>query len=259
MIVDSHCHLDRLKLDAYQGDLSKAIVAARDAGVSQMLCIAIDRDNVSTVVDIARQYEGIYASVGIHPLDIAESPAAVDELLAMAQLDAKVVALGETGLDYYYTKDNIALQQESFVAHIEAAKQCRKPIIVHTREAKADTIDLLRQHSDPEVAGVMHCFTEDWEMAKQAIDLGFYISISGIVTFKNAEQVRDVASKVPYDRLLIETDSPYLAPVPHRGKPNEPKFVRDVAEFMAQLRGVSVEELAAQTTANFQRLFNISY
>lgn len=258
MIVDSHCHLDRLKLDAYQGDLSQAIQAAREAGVSQMLCIAIDRGNVPEVVAIARQFEGIYASVGIHPLDVEQSPAAVEELLVMAALDEKVVALGETGLDYYYSKDNLVQQQQSFIAHIEAATQCRKPIIVHTRDAKLDTINILRQYSDPDVAGVMHCFTEDWEMAKQALDLGFYISISGIVTFKNADQVRDVASKVPMDRLLIETDSPYLAPVPHRGKSNEPKYVRDVALFMAELRGVSLDDLAAHTTANFQRLFKLT-
>lgn len=256
MIVDSHCHLDRLKLDPYEGDLSKAIAAAREAGVSQMLCIAIDRKNVPVVVSIARQYEGIYASVGIHPLDVDQSPAVIGELLAMASLDEKVIAIGETGLDYYYSKDNVSRQQESFIAHIEAAKQCRKPLIVHTREAKTDTINLLQQYSDPDIAGVMHCFTEDWEMAKQALDLGFYISISGIVTFKNADQVRDVASKVPLDRLLIETDSPYLAPIPHRGKSNEPKFVRDVALYMAELRGISFEVLAKQTTANFHRLFN---
>jgi TatD DNase family protein len=258
MLIDSHCHLDRLKLDPYEGDLSKAIAAAREAGVSQMLCISIDRDNVPVVVSIARQFEGIYASVGIHPLDVDQSPALIDELLAMAKLDEKVVAIGETGLDYYYSKDNVSLQQDSFIAHIEAAKQCRKPLIVHTREAKKDTIALLHQYSDPDVAGVMHCFTEDWEMAKQALDLGFYISISGIVTFKNADQVRDVASKVPLDRLLIETDSPYLAPIPHRGKSNEPRFVRDVANYMAELRGMPFEAIAEQTTANFQRLFNIT-
>ena len=255
MIVDSHCHLDRLKLDAYDGDLAKAIDAAHDAGVSQMLCISIDRNNVSKVVDIARQYPGIYASVGIHPLDVADSPALIDELIVMSKLDDKVVALGETGLDYYYSQDNMALQQESFVAHIEASKQCKKPLIIHTREAKSDTINLLRQYGDPDVAGVMHCFTEDWEMAKQAIDLGFYISISGIVTFKNADQVRDVATKVPLDRLLVETDSPYLAPVPYRGKSNEPKYVKEVAEFMAHLRGISFDELAETTTQNFRRLF----
>lgn len=257
MIIDSHCHLDRLKLDAYGGDLSKAIAAAHEAGVGQMLCIAIDRGNVPTVIDIAQRHDNVFASVGIHPLDVEAHPATIDELLAMAALDAKVVALGETGLDYYYSEENKSAQQTSFVAHLEAAKQCKKPVIVHTREAQEDTLALIRSHSDPEIAGVMHCFTETWDMAKQALDLGFYISISGIVTFKNAEQVREVARQVPEDRLLIETDSPYLAPVPYRGKPNEPKYVAEVAKFMAELRGVSFEQLADQTSANFKRLFRL--
>lgn len=257
MLVDSHCHLDRLKLDRYQGDLDLAIEAASHAEVSKILCISIDRNNVNTVVDIARKYPHVFASVGIHPLDVADSPAVVDELIAMAALDKKVVALGETGLDYYYSEDNIQLQQQSFIAHLEAAKICRKPVVVHTRQAQKDTIDILKNHSDTSVAGVMHCFTEDWTMAKQALDLGFYISISGIVTFKNADQVRDVASKVPLDRLLIETDSPYLAPIPYRGKPNEPQYVREVAEFVANLRGLSLQEFAALTTENFERFIAI--
>ncbi len=258
MIVDSHCHLDRLKLDHYDGDLNQAVLAASAAGVSKMLCISIDRSNVSAVVDIANRFSHVYASVGIHPLDVADTPAMIDELLAMSTLHEKVVALGETGLDYYYSQDNKKTQQDSFVAHLEAAKLCSKPVVVHTRQAQKDTIELISTHSDPSIAGVMHCFTEDWNMAKQALDLGFYISISGIVTFKNAEQVRDVALRTPLDRLLVETDSPYLAPVPHRGKSNEPKFVKHVAEFVADLRGETFEHFAATTTANFDRLFSIN-
>lgn len=257
MFIDSHCHLDRLKLDAYGDDLAKAISAANQAGVEKMLCIAIDRQNVPTVIDIAQRFDNIFASVGIHPLDVDDLPATVEELLAMATLDPKVVALGETGLDYYYSENNKNAQHISFIAHLEAAKQCKKPVIVHTRDAQDDTLALLRAHSDPSVAGVMHCFTETWDMAKQALDLGFYISISGIVTFKNAEQVRDVARRVPSDRLLIETDSPYLAPVPFRGKPNEPKYVAEVAKFMADLRGVSLQQLADQTSRNFNQLFGV--
>jgi TatD DNase family protein len=169
----------------------------------------------------------------------------------------KVVAIGETGLDYHYEPESAALQQASFRLHLEAARITGKPVIVHTREARADTLALLREAALPQ-AGVLHCFTEDWEMAKAALDIGFYISLSGIVTFRNAEALRDVARQVPADRLLVETDSPYLAPVPHRGKPNLPQYVREVAEYLAVLRGVSYETLAEQTSSNFKRLFPLA-
>lgn len=254
MLVDSHCHLDRLKLDKYDGDLRRAIQAACDNGVGQMLCVGISVDNRQQVVAIAEEYPQVVASVGVHPLDVEKGLASIDDLLSWAQ-HPKVVALGETGLDYYYSQEQKQTQQESFILHLQAAAKAKLPVIVHTREAREDTIALLREHADPVSAGVLHCFTESWEMAQQALDLNFYISLSGIVTFNNAADLRDIAKKIPLDRLLVETDSPYLAPVPYRGKPNEPAFVRKVAEFIADLRGISYEELAEATGANFHRLF----
>src|SRR5690606_14761809 len=166
-----------------------------------------------------------------------------------------VVAIGETGLDYYYSQDRKAAQQESFRVHLQAAAQLRKPVIVHTRDAREDTLALIREAGDSEVGGVLHCFTESWEMARAALDLNYCISFSGIITFKNAEELREVVRRVPLDRLLVETDSPYLAPVPYRGKKNEPKYVREVAQCVADLKGLPLEELARITTANFDGLF----
>lgn len=257
MLIDSHCHLDRLKLDKYDGDLSKAVAAARERGVEKMLCVGISLENREAVVSIAEQFPEVVASVGVHPLDVEAGLASVEQLVEWGA-HPKVVAIGETGLDYYYTQDHKRVQQESFVVHLEAAGQANLPVIVHTRDAREDTIALIREHGNLESAGVLHCFTESWEMAKQALDLNYYISLSGIVTFKNAEELRDVARQVPLDRLLVETDSPYLAPVPYRGKPNEPAFVREVAEFIAELRGLEYDELAKITGENFHRLFNKS-
>lgn len=193
----------------------------------------------------------------MHPLDLEQGEApALDWLLGELN-HPHVVAIGETGLDYHYEPEAAELQQQSFRLHLEAAKIAGKPVIVHTREARADTLALLREAALPQ-AGVLHCFTEDWEMAKAALDIGFYISLSGIVTFRNADALREVARKVPADRLLVETDAPYLAPIPHRGKPNLPQYVREVAEFLAMVRGERFEDLAAQTTANFKRLFPLS-
>jgi TatD DNase family protein len=254
MLVDSHCHLDRLDLKPYDGQLGLAIEAAIGRGVERMLCISISTENRETVLDIARKYDNIYASTGIHPLDVQTGTADAQSLVQWGS-DPDVVALGESGLDYYYDEATKALQQESFIAHLEAGKEAQLPVVVHTRSAKEDTLRLIKEHGCEESAGVLHCFTEDWDMARQAMDMNYMISISGIVTFKNADQLRDVAKRVPSDRLLVETDSPYLAPVPYRGKKNEPKYVREVAEYVAQLRGVSVEQLAEQTTANFDRLF----
>lgn len=254
MLVDSHCHLDRLKLDAHGGELSSALSAARARGVRQFLCIGISLGNRETVLDIAQRYDDVVASVGIHPCDVESGTASVDQLAEWGRGE-KVVALGETGLDYHYTEHTKALQQESFAMHLQAGAQIGLPVVVHTRDARADTLSLIREYGDLEHAGVLHCFTEDWAMASAALDMNYYISLSGIVTFRNAEALRDVARRVPLERLLVETDSPYLAPVPHRGKPNEPQFVRDVAEFVAELKGVSFEQLAEQTTANFYRLF----
>ena len=257
MITDSHCHLDRLDLRPYDGDLSAAIAAARERGVDRMLCIGVDLNNSPTVVNIAEQYDNIYASVGVHPCDISDELASVETLCELAQ-PKKVIAIGETGLDYYYSDEKKAEQQQSFAQHLEAAKITRKPVIVHTRNARQDTLDIIQRHSDPEVAGVLHCFTESWEMAKAALDMNFYISFSGIITFKNAADLRDVLQKVPLDRMLVETDSPYLAPIPYRGKKNEPKYVVEVGQCAAELKGISYEQLVAQTNQNFDSLFNLT-
>jgi TatD DNase family protein len=258
MLVDSHCHLDRLDLAEHQGSLDAALEAARARGVGHFLCIGVSADNAAAVKSLAERYNDVDCSVGIHPLDLSpgETPA-MDWLLR--ELDhPKVVAIGETGLDYHYEPEAAELQQASFRLHLQAAGQTGKPVIVHTRGARADTLALLREANLPQ-AGVLHCFTEDWDMAKAALDLGFYISLSGIVTFRNADALRDVARQVPADRLLVETDSPYLAPIPHRGKPNLPQYVREVAEFLAMVRGESFEQLAEQTTANFKRLFPLAH
>jgi TatD DNase family protein len=196
----------------------------------------------------------VVASVGVHPCDVKAGMADAGQLLEWAR-QPKVVALGETGLDYHYETESKPLQQESFALHLETGKEVGLPMVVHTREAREDTLALIKAHGSLEHSGVLHCFTEDWDMARRALDLNYYVSISGIVTFKNAEQIRDVVRKMPIDRLLVETDSPYLAPVPYRGKPNEPAFVREVAEFVAEVRGMAFEDLARHTTENFYRLF----
>lgn len=260
MLVDSHCHLDRIDLTPYDGSLDAAIAAARERGVTRMLCISVDRSNADTVCAIARSHEGVYASVGVHPLDVADELETVDSVCALADRP-EVVAIGETGLDYYYFKrecysrEKAEQQQISFRAHLRAASRLRKPAIVHTRDAREDTLALLREAGDADIGGVLHCFTESWEMARAAIDLNYCISFSGIITFKNADELREVVRKVPLDRLLVETDSPYLAPVPFRGKKNEPKYTREVAECLAGLKGIRFEELAEITSANFDRLF----
>ncbi|MGE8297491.1 MAG: TatD family hydrolase [Pseudomonas sp.] len=257
MLIDSHCHLDRLDLAAHGGSLDAALDAARAAGVGHFLCIGVSADNAATVKNLAERYADVDCSVGVHPLDLEPGAEPALDWLLGELVHPKVVAIGETGLDYHYEPESAALQQASFRLHLEAARITGKPVIVHTREARADTLALLREAALPQ-AGVLHCFTEDWEMARAALDIGFYISLSGIVTFRNAEALREVARQVPADRLLVETDSPYLAPVPHRGKPNLPQYVREVAEYLAVLRGVSYETLAEQTSDNFKRLFPLA-
>ena len=257
MLIDSHCHLDRLDLAAHGGSLDAALDAARAVGIGHFLCIGVSADNAATVKGLAERYADVDCSVGVHPLDLEPGAEPALDWLLGELAHPKVVAIGETGLDYHYEPESAALQQASFRLHLEAARITGKPVIVHTREARADTLALLREVALPQ-AGVLHCFTEDWEMAKAALDIGFYISLSGIVTFRNAEALREVARQVPADRLLVETDSPYLAPVPHRGKPNLPQYVREVAEYLAVLRGVSYETLAEQTSSNFKRLFPLA-
>ncbi len=254
MLVDSHCHLDRLNLDRYDGDLSRALEAARARGVERFLCVGVSLENRRDVVALARRYPDVLASVGVHPLDVKSGLASVSELVTWGS-HTRVVALGETGLDYYYDNDSRSLQRESFAVHLQAASEAGLPVIVHTRDARRETLELIRHHGNSDTAGVLHCFTEDWDMASSALDLNYFISISGIVTFRNAAALRDVVRRLPLERLLVETDSPYLAPVPYRGKSNEPQFVREVAEYIAELKGISFGELARQTGRNFLQLF----
>ena len=255
-LVDSHCHLDQLDLSAYAGDLSKALAHAQSLGVAHFLCVCITLKDFPAVLEIAKSYPNVSASLGLHPNEEVTDEPSADDLIALAN-DEKIIAIGETGLDYYRSTGDVEWQRERFRQHIRAAKKLGKPIIVHTRQAKDDTIQILREEDAASVGGVMHCFTEDWTMAQAALDLNFYISISGIVTFRNAVEIQKVASQVPLDRLLIETDSPYLAPNPHRGRPNEPAYVRHVAEFIAALRGIDAVELGEQTSDNFFKLFKV--
>lgn len=251
MLVDSHCHLDFNDFDA---DRVGILDRAQQAGVSEMLIAAVVQKHWSRVQTLAAENVGVWAAAGVHPNEPeAETPAMEDLLTALAA--DKVVAVGETGLDYFRSEGDLRWQRERFARHIAASKATDKPIIVHTREAAADTLALLRSEDAAAAGGVIHCFTEDWEFACAVLDLGFYISLSGIVTFKNSTQLQSVARKLPSDRLLIETDSPYLAPVPMRGKRNEPAYVQHVAAFLAEWRGEALEDLATFTTDNFHRLF----
>ena len=248
-LTDSHCHLDRLS-----GDLEETLARADEAGVGWFLCVSINMENVERVIEIAGRHPSVYATVGVHPNEREGREPDLEELASLAERP-KVVAIGETGLDYFHGKGDLEWQRERFRRHIAAAKITGKPLIVHMRDAAADTLSLLREEKADEVGGVMHCFTGDWQTAVSAMELGFHISFSGIITFRNADPLRAVAARVPEDRLLIETDSPYLAPVPYRGKPNQPAYVRRVAECLAELRGSSLEQIAEKTTANFHHLF----
>ncbi len=252
MYIDSHCHLNMLADEP--GGIDAMVAEATDNGIEHILCIAIDKKSCAEVKAIADTFPQVTASVGIHPNVEQEEQFTVDQLIAEAS-HPKVIAIGETGLDYFRSEGDLEWQRERFRIHIEAAKQTQKPLIIHTREARQDTMTILQKESAEKAGGIIHCFTENWETAQRALDIGFYISLSGIVTFKSAKELQDVAKKLPLDRILIETDSPYLAPVPHRGKTNKPVFVKHVAEFLAELRGDTVENIAATTTANFQRLF----
>ncbi|WP_028115420.1 TatD family hydrolase [Ferrimonas senticii] len=254
MLVDSHCHLDRLASDDNPNAIAQYIANAEAAGVSKMLCVSVSQDGFAPMRAAVAGFDKVAISCGVHPLDVKDGYNR--DWLATHAADPKVVALGETGLDYHYDKESVALQQRAFADHIEIAKSLDKPVIVHTREAKADTLAIIKEQGP--VNGVLHCFTEDWPMAKAALDLGFYISISGIVTFRNAEQIRDVVRQMPLDRLLVETDSPYLAPVPYRGKTNQPAYVREVAQYVADLKQLRFEQLCQITTDNFYRLFPLA-
>jgi len=228
---------------------------ARANGVGHMLCVSVNLEDYPQVLSLARAHDNVFASVGVHPNEREGREPEADELANLAE-DPAVVAIGETGLDYFRSEGAMDWQHERFRNHIQAAKVAGKPLIIHTRDAAADTMKILREESARDAGGVMHCFVEDWGIATQALDIGFYISFSGIVTFKNAEDLREVARKVPMDRILVETDSPYLAPVPYRGKPNEPSYVRYVAETVADLRDMDLERFGGDTTDNFFRLFS---
>lgn len=256
MFVDSHCHLDRLEWDKLQLDLPQVLAQAAASNVSHLLCVSVSLQEYPGMASLVAPYSNVFVSCGEHPLHAGEW-LDQQQLLALAA-DPRVVAVGETGLDYFYSPDNKLTQQQAFAAHIDVARQLNKPLIVHTRDARADTLALLKSHHAEECCGVLHCFTEDWPTAKAALDLGFYISFSGIMTFRNADALREVVKQVPLDRLLIETDSPYLAPVPYRGKTNQPAYVSAVAAAVAQLKDVSVEQLAAVTTDNFFELFSLA-
>jgi TatD DNase family protein len=251
MLVDSHCHLDFPELANRMPDVLQRM---QDNDVGVAVCIGVNLEDFPNVLALAEQHAQLYATVGVHPeyTDVEEPDEA--RLVALAK-HPKVIAIGETGLDYYWQKDQPEWQRQRFRTHIRAARRCNKPLVVHTRDSAADTLRVLKDEGADAVGGVMHCFTENWEIARSALDLGFYLSFSGIVTFKNATIVKDVAQKCPLDRILVETDSPYLAPVPFRGKPNEPAYVRHVAEEIAKLRSISIESVHQATTDNFYSLF----
>ncbi|WP_223668835.1 TatD family hydrolase [Kangiella shandongensis] len=259
MLIDSHCHLDRLDLEPFDGKLEGALDNARENGVKHMLCVCITLDKFNDVLTIAQQHDDISCSVGVHPLYDGVKDTDTDALIENSK-HPEVVAIGETGLDYFYHKDpeNHKLQQKSFRKHIRAANEVGLPIIVHTRDAREDTLNILKEENAEKCGGVLHCFTESLEMAEEAMELGFYVSFSGIVTFKNAEELRETCRKIPLDKLLIETDSPYLAPVPHRGKSNQPAFVKNVGQFVADLHGLSYNKLCEITAKNYQTLFSKS-
>jgi TatD DNase family protein len=252
-LVDSHCHLDLLDLAPDGGDLNKVIARAKEQGVHYILNVCVTLAGFPLVLKTAEAYPFVGASVGLHPNEQGED-VDTDTLIKLAQ-HKKVIAIGETGLDYFRSTGDVTWQQDRFRAHIRAAKTLQKPLIVHTRDAKDDTIRIMQEEGAEEAGGVMHCFTEDWTIAKKALDMNFAISFSGIITFKNAITIKDVARQVPIDRMLIETDSPYLAPDPHRGKPNEPSYVRYTAEYIAGLRNMAMDDVAEQTTQNFFTLF----
>ena len=253
-LVDSHCHLDFPDFDGRVDALRDAMSAH---GISHALCICVNLDGFKKVIDIAERYSNFFASVGVHPdqlPEVAGSACSVEELVELAR-NTKVVGIGETGLDYHWVKGDRTWQTERFRTHIRAAKLAHKPLIIHTRDAADDTIRIMQEEGAADVGGVMHCFTESWAVAKAALDLGFHISFSGIVTFKNAADLREVARQVPMDRMLVETDSPFLAPVPVRGSVNEPANVRHVAKVLADLKGLPLDEFATITSRNFRHLF----
>lgn len=254
MFVDSHCHLDRLDLSDFSGQLDNVISSAKEAKVDKMLCVSVTLDSFESMAEKTSGYDNVHLTCGTHPLNQSDDYVDETKLYKLAK-HPRVVAIGETGLDYYYAPETKAKQLDSFAKHIDVAKLLNKPLVIHTRDAQTDTMALLHKRGADAVGGVLHCFTESELMAKTAIEMGFYISFSGIITFKNAAELREVVKSVPLEHMLIETDSPYLAPVPHRGKQNQPAYVSEVAKLIASLHNVSVEQVAEQTAHNYQRLF----
>lgn len=252
ILIDSHCHLNMLD----QNDLDKIIERAKNNKVNYLLTVSTTMETYPVVLNIAENYSNVYCSIGVHPDEQNCEDPTVEKLVELAK-NSKVIAVGETGLDYYRLIGDLEWQRDRFRHHIQAAKISKKPLIIHTRQASEDTIKILHEEKASEIGGVMHCFTESWTVAQQAMDQGFYISFSGIVTFKNALELKEVAKKIPGDRFLIETDSPYLAPIPYRGQRNEPAYVLHVAEYLAELRGVDLETIAEQSTKNFERCFRL--
>ena len=253
-LVDSHCHLD---FDDFRDRIPEVLANMAGAGVSHALCISVTLAEFPRVLALAERHPNLYATVGVHPDYPDEGEIRAEDLIRLAA-HPKILAIGETGLDYYRLTGDLEWQRQRFRAHIRAARGCGKPLVIHTRAAAEDTLRIMREEGAGEAGGVMHCFTETLEVARAAVDMGFHVSFSGIVTFKNAGSLREVAKALPLDRILVETDSPYLAPVPHRGKVNEPAYVRHVAEAVAAIRGLSLEALAEVTTTNFFRLFQVA-
>lgn len=251
MLVDSHCHLDFPDLAK---NLPQILETMQQNGVGCAVCIGVNLEDLPGVLSLAEAHSHLFASVGVHPEYADAREPSVAELVRLAA-HPKVIAIGETGLDYHWHKDAPEWQRDRFRVHIRAARECGKPLVIHTREAAQDTLQVMKEEGAGQVGGIMHCFTETWEVAEAALDLGFHISLSGIVTFKNALTIKEVARRVPLDRLLIETDAPFLAPVPYRGKLNQPGYVKYVAEEIARLRGLEFDEVVATTTSNFFKLF----
>ncbi len=254
MFIDSHCHLDFPDLVS---NLDELLRKMQENEVTHALCVSVNLQDFPRVLALAEQHNNLFASVGVHPDYENQIEPDAAQLVALAA-HPKIIAIGETGLDYFRLTGDLEWQRERFRQHIRAARQCNKPLIIHTRSAAEDTLRIMQEEGADQIGGVMHCFTESWDVAQKAIEMNFYISFSGIVTFKNALALKEVAKKIQLDRMLIETDSPYLAPVPFRGKMNQPAFVRHVAEEIARLRAVDLEEIATATTNNFANLFKLS-
>jgi TatD DNase family protein len=255
MFVDSHCHLD---FPEYAGQIPEILARMKEAQVNHAMCISVDMPDFPNVLALAESHPNLFATVGTHP-DYEDTPEPTEDQLVELAQHPKILAIGETGLDYYRMGDKtyaeMEWQRDRFRTHIRAAIRVKKPLIIHTRSASEDTIRIMKEEGASQVAGVMHCFTESFEVAKASMEQGFYISFSGIVTFKSAKDLQETCKQIPLERMLIETDSPYLAPIPNRGKTNEPSWVAHVAQFIADLKGISVEEVAKHTTNNFKTLF----